>query len=83
MSHNPISGCAEGVVISHMHRAQRGPLRSTDPGCECGPVRRHRLEVCSNTTGNPHEYFDHTLLLQRVDVLPTSGADALADADRL
>ena len=41
------------------------------------------LAVCSNTTGNPHEYFDHTRLLQRVDVVLNRGADALADADRL
>ena len=41
------------------------------------------LSVCSNTTVNPHEYFDRTRLLQRVDVVLNRGADALADADCL
>jgi hypothetical protein len=33
--------------------------------------------------GNPHQYFDHARLLQRVHVVLDRGADALADADRL
>jgi hypothetical protein len=84
MSHNPIGGCAEGVrsqrtcnVRDAAHHLRLIPDANVDPCAVIG------LEVCSNATGNPHEYFDHTRLLQRVDVVFTRGADALADADRL
>src|SRR5258708_32355825 len=76
---NAIGKAAPGTAIAFdaAHHVRLIPDANVDPCAVTG------LAVCSNTTGNPHEYLDHTRLLQCVDVVLNRGADALADADRL